>query len=220
MINHLSECNPHITIHSITDPAFSKYGKVLTGFDFTECIEIMKNRAIPEEGNIYVACDEDMMNTAVASELSQRFYAYMPIQIGYCNGNSFKLNALEYHKGTEIDVAVTDLVLLLGDTRNIINNNIDSSNIEAFYVPANTVCELYSTTLHFAPCKTSSKGFKSIIVLPYKTNSPLETLPQPKCDEDHLLWMQNKWLIAHTDSIPASKGAYTGITGDNIEIKF
>ncbi|WP_337960992.1 DUF4867 family protein [Caloramator sp. mosi_1] len=25
----------------------------------------------------------------------------MDIQIGYCNGNNFRLNALEYHKGSE-----------------------------------------------------------------------------------------------------------------------
>ena len=84
--------------------------------------------------------------------------------------------------------------------------------------PAGTACELYATTLHFAPCKVSDDGYKSIIVLPYATNLPLDKLPEARNDEDKLLWQQNKWLIAHPDSIPASKGACAGITGDNIEI--
>ncbi|MFT4145406.1 MAG: DUF4867 family protein [Mobilitalea sp.] len=220
MLDQLKLLNPHISVNLITDSTFDKYGKVLNSFDFTECLEIMKNRPIPTEGNCYIASDADMMNTNISKQLSNQFYGNMPIQIGYCNGNSYKLNALEYHKGSEIDVAVTDLVLLLSDIRNIKENKLSSSQVEAFYVPANTVCELYGTTLHFAPCKTSSEGYKSIIVLPHGTNQKLDTLPTPLNQEDQLLWMQNKWLIAHAESIPASNGAFVGIYGDNIEIKF
>lgn len=220
MLTYLQSCNPHITIHPISDPTFLKYGKVLKGFDFNECLELMQAKVIPEEGNCYIASDIDLMKTKTVTELSQRFYANMPVQIGYCNGNNSKLNALEYHKGSEIDIAVTDLILILSDVRGIQDNKLSSSCVEIFYVPANTACELYATTLHFAPCKTSDNGFKSIIVLPEGTNEPLSILPTPKCDEDYLIWMQNKWLIAHADSIPASKGAFIGITGENIEIKF
>lgn len=220
MLEYLQSQNPHITIHSITDPLFQKYGNILSGYNFNKCLEIMQTKPIPEEGNCYVASDEDMMKTDVAVQLSHRFYANMPVQIGYCNGNSSKLNALEYHKGSEIDVAVTDLVLILSDIRNIKNNKLDSSCVDVFYVPANTACELYSTTLHFAPCKITDQGYKSIIVLPEGTNAALDVLPVPNCDEDFLLWMQNKWLIAHAESIPASKGAFVGITGENIEIKY
>lgn len=220
MLDYLNSRNPHIAIHSVSNPLFFKYGNIIKGFDFDECLEIMKIKPIPEKDNCYVAFDEVMMNTSVATELSHRFYANMPVQIGYCNGNNSKLNAMEYHKGSEIDVAVTDLVLILSDIRNIKNNQLSSSCVDIFYLPANTACELYATTLHFAPCKISEKGFKSIIVLPEGTNTPLNKLPVPKNDEDKLLWMQNKWLIAHAESIPASKGAYVGITGENIEIKF
>ena len=38
----------------------------------------------------------------------------MPIQIGYCNGNNNKLNGLEYHRDSEINIAVTDMVLMIG----------------------------------------------------------------------------------------------------------
>ncbi|SCP97962.1 DUF4867 family protein [Anaerobium acetethylicum] len=220
MLEDLKARNPHIAIYPVSDARFSKYGKVLDGFDFNQCLDIMQTRPIPEEGNCYVASDAELMGTDVAGELSRRFYAGMPVQIGYCNGNSSKLNALEYHKGSEVDVAVTDLVLLLSDIRNISHNELSSESVEAFFLPANTACELYATTLHFAPCKTSSDGYKSIIVLPAGTNAGLDSIPAPKCEEDYLLWMQNKWLIAHAESIPASKGAFVGITGDNIEINY
>lgn len=220
MLNHLKQCNPALEINSIFDDSFLNFGKVITGYDFSKALEIMKNRNIPESGNVYVASDEEIMNTPLARDLSKMFYGNMPIQIGYCNGNGNKLNALEYHKCSEINVTATDLILLLEDIRNIKNNSLSSSNVKAFYVPSNTALELYSTTLHFAPCKVSDSGFKSIIVLTAGTNQPLESIGTPRNDEDRLLWMQNKWLIAHKESIPASKGAFIGIMGDNIEIKY
>jgi hypothetical protein len=220
MLNQLRKLNPEIEINSIFDNSFNNYGKVIQGYAFSECIRIMQNRSIPAVGNTYVACDNDLNNTTIARELFNNFYGSSPIQIGYCNGNSNKLNALEYHKCSEIDVAVTDLVLILGDIRDINQNRYLSSLTKIFYVPANTAIELYSTTLHFAPCKVSDSGYKSIIVLPEGTNKPLSKLPLPKNDEDMLLWMQNKWLIAHEESIPASKGAFAGIIGYNIEIKY
>lgn len=220
MLDRLKKLNPTQTIHSVFDETFSKYGKIIKGYDFSECISIMETKNIPDSGNTYVASVDDLMSTVLAKELSQVFYGNMPIEIGYCNGNSNKLNALEYHKCSEIDVAVTDLVLLLSDIRFIKDNQLSSTSVEAFFVPKNTALELYSTTLHFAPCKVHDTGFKSIIVLTEGTNLPLTSLPEPNNDEDKLLWMQNKWLIAHKDSIPASKGAFVGITGENIEIKY
>lgn len=220
MINYLKQLNPALQIKSILDEAFLKYGKVLDQYDFSQCIEITKTKGIPDSGNVYVASDDELMSTAIAKELSNRFYGNMPIQIGYCNGSSTMLNALEYHKGSEIDVAVTDLVLILADIRDIKHNQLPSTSTEIFFVPQGTAVELYGTTLHFAPCKVSDNGFMSIIVLPEGTNQPLPSIPSPICEEDKLLWMQNKWLIAHKDSIPASKGACAGITGENIEIKY
>ena len=40
------------------------------------------------------------------AELQKKGYGELPIQIGYCNGKNYKLNALEYHRSSEIDVAV------------------------------------------------------------------------------------------------------------------
>ena len=45
---------------------------------------------------------------------ASKSFGEMEIQIGYCNGHNSMLNALEYHKSSEINVAATDAVLLLG----------------------------------------------------------------------------------------------------------
>lgn len=220
MLTKIREYNPGLVIHEVTDAEFHKYGNVLKEFDFSPCIEIMSRRAIPVEGNVYVGDDPEMGQTSIAESLKKVFYGDMPVQVGYCNGNSTKLNALEYHKGTEIDVAVTDLVLLLGDVRDIKDNTYDSHQVEAFYLNAGTAVELYGTTLHFAPCKVTAEGFKSIIVLPLHTNEALPEGIQKGEGESMLLWMRNKWLIAHKESIPASRGACAGIYNENIEVRY
>jgi len=220
MLSHLKALNPDVPFYSVHDPCFSKYGKIVNTIDFAPCLAIMEEREIPPSGNRYVPNDEDMAGTHTASELALRLYGGSDIQIGYCNGNSSKLNALEYHKCSEINVAVTDLVLLLSDLRLIQHNTFSSSEIVAFYIPMGTACELYATTLHFAPCKVSDEGYKSIIVLTKGTNLPLPVVPSPLSEEDQLLWMQNKWLIAHPESAPAASGALVGITSANIQINY
>lgn len=220
MIEQLRQKNPNLKLYDARDPEFLKFGKLLMEYDFGECIEIMHQKNIPAEGNCYVASDPDLMNTPLASIMTSHFYANVNAQVGYCNGNTAQLNALEYHKCSEINVAVTDMVLLLADVRQIKGNQLCTEDVTGFYVPAGCAVELYSTTLHFAPCKVSDEGFKSIVVLTQGTNSPLESLPTPYTPEDKLIWMQNKWLIAHKESIPASKGAYVGLIGENIQFNF
>lgn len=218
LLNDLQKKNPSITIHSLTDECFAEYGRILTGFDFSECMNIMAQRKVPAEGNCYIASDDEMMATRIADTISRNFYGGMPVEIGYCNGRTRKMDALEYHKGSEINAAVYDMIVLLDSIKNIHNNILPSSGVKAFLVPAGTAIELYGTTLHFAPCAVSDTGYKSIVVLPAGTNEVLDELPSPQCDEDKLLWMKNKWLIAHKDSAAAEEGAYVGITGTNIEI--
>ncbi len=220
MIEQLQQKNPKLKLYDVHNLEFLKFGKIITEYDFQECIKIMNHKDIPTEGNCYVASDPDLMNTSFASVMSSHFYANTNAQVGYCNGNTSKLNALEYHKCSEIDVAITDLVLLLADVRQIKDNQLSTEDVVGFFVPAGCAVELYSTTLHFAPCKVSDKGFKSIIVLTQGTNSPLVSLPTAYTMEDKLIWMQNKWLIAHKESIPASKGAYVGLIGENIQLNY
>ncbi len=202
-------------IQKVTDPAFRKYGQVLEGYDFTGLIKEMKHTPVPEDV-IYVPSVEDLEALDIMKDLQNKGYGGLPVQIGYCNGHNKKLNAVEYHRNSEINVAVTDLVLLIGHQQDIEpDHTYDTSKIEAFLVPAGTGIEVYATTLHYAPCHVNEGGFQCVVVLPKGTNTDL-TFQTEKTGEDSLMTAKNKWLIAHEDAKIA--GAFNGLKGENITI--
>ena len=200
-------------IQKVTDPAFRKYGQVLEGYDFTGLIKEMKHTPVPEDV-IYVPSVEELEALDIMKDLQNKGYGGLPVQIGYCNGHNKKLNAVEYHRNSEINVAVTDLVLLIGHQQDIeLDHTYDTSKIEAFLVPAGTGIEVYATTLHYAPCHVNEGGFQCVVVLPKGTNTDL-TFQTEKTGEDSLMTAKNKWLIAHEDAKIA--GAFNGLKGENI----
>ena len=202
-------------IQKVTDPAFRKYGQVLEGYDFTGLIKEMKHTPVPEDV-IYVPSVEELEALDVMKDLQNKGYGGLPIQIGYCNGHNKKLNALEYHRHSEINVAVTDLVLLIGHQQDIEpDHTYDTARVEAFLVPAGTGIEVYATTLHYAPCHVNESGFQCVVVLPKGTNTEL-TFQTEKTGEDSLMTAKNKWLIAHEDA--KIEGAFNGLKGENITI--
>ena len=202
-------------IQNVADDAFRRYGKVLEGYDFTELLKEMKHTPVPEDVT-YVPSVEEMEALPVAKELQNKGYGGLPIEIGYCNGHNKKLNGLEYHRSSEINVAVTDLVLLIGHQQDVEKDfTYDTSKVEAFLVPAGTAIEVYATTLHYAPCTAQEGGFRCVVVLPKGTNEelPFETAKE---GENRLLAAMNKWLIAHEDA--QIEGAFCGLKGENINI--
>nr|WP_294529903.1 DUF4867 family protein [uncultured Blautia sp.] len=202
-------------IQNVTDASFRKYGKVLEGYDFTALIREMKHTPVPENV-IYVASVEELESMDVAKELQNKGYGGLPIEIGYCNGHNRKLNAVEYHRNSEINVAVTDLVLLIGHQQDIEPDfTYDTANIEAYLVPAGTGIEVYATTLHYAPCHVNDAGFQCVVVLPRGTNTEL-TFQTETDGEDRLQTAKNKWLIAHEDA--KIQGAFNGLKGKNISL--
>ena len=202
-------------IQKVTDPAFRKYGQVLEGYDFTGLIKEMKHTPVPEDV-IYVPSVEELEALDIMKDLQNKGYGGLPIQIGYCNGHNKKLNAVEYHRNSEINVAVTDLVLLIGHQQDIEpDHTYDTSKIEAFLVPAGTGIEVYATTLHYAPCHVNEGGFQCVVVLPKGTNTDL-TFQTEKTGEDSLMTAKNKWLIAHEEA--EIEGAFNGLCGVNVTV--
>ena len=202
-------------IQKVTDPAFRKYGKVLEGYNFGPLLKEMKHTPVPENV-VYVPSVEELEALDVEKDLKNKAFGGLPIEIGYCNGHNKKLNAVEYHRNSEINVAVTDLVLLIGHQQDIEpDHTYDTSKIEAFLVPAGTGIEVYATTLHYAPCHVNEGGFQCVVVLPKGTNTEL-TFPTEKTGEDSLMTAKNKWLIAHEDA--KIEGAFNGLKGENITI--
>lgn len=197
----------------VTDVKFKKYGRVVKDVDFKELIEEMKKTPCPEDV-VYVASVPELEALPVFYELVERTYGEMPVQIGYCNGKNKLLNALEYHRSSEIDVAVSDLVLMLGKRADITEDfQYDSANVEAFLVPAGTAVEVFADTLHYAPCNTEERGFRMVVILPKGTNLDLMKKHENATDEEKLLFGTNKWVIAHPDA--KIEGAFNGIIGEN-----
>ena len=202
-------------VQKVTDPAFRKYGQVLEGYDFTGLIKEMKHTPVPENV-IYVPSVEELESLDVMKELQNKGYGGLPIEIGYCNGHNKKLNALEYHRSSEINVAVTDLILLIGHQQDVEpDHTYDTGKVEAFLVPAGTGIEVFATTLHYAPCHVNDGGFQCVVVLPKGTNTDI-TFETAKTGEDSLLTAKNKWLIAHEDA--KIEGAFNGLKGENITL--
>lgn len=220
MLNRLNEVND-VKVYSVFDEEFAPYGKVIEGFDMSEMIAVMEQTEIPENGNVYLASIDALETCSVFKSIQNVFYGGMPIQAGYCNGRNTTYNGFEYHKGSEINVAVTDFMLVLGHRWQIQNNEFHVGNEKVFYVPKGTVIEMYQTTLHLSPCRVSDEGFKDIVILPKGTNTPLVHKEQSDNEESKLLLQTNKWVLAHPEREPLIKqGAHPGLIGENKELKY
>ena len=209
-------------ILSVNDPAFKKYGRIITNVDVKELVAAMKETPVPE-GVVYEPSIPELEALPVMQELSAVTYGEMPIQIGYCNGHNTKLNAVEYHRDSEINIAATDAILILGCLQDVeADHTYDTAKMEAFLVPAGTAVEVYETTLHYAPCSVEGNGFQVAIVLPRGTNYPLKA-SHPKAEgtvtdnEDCLITAVNKWLIGHAEG-GLEPGSFLGLKGKNLDI--
>lgn len=211
-------------VKQVTDTSFRKYGKILTGIDFSEIYNVLEEMDYPEDVE-YAASFGPLEEPEFRQKLSNTLYGELSVEIGYCSGHNKMLNALEYHRSSEANVAVTDIILLLGHQSDITEDFIyDTAQLEAFFVPAGTAVELYATTLHYVPIGTKENGyaFKMGVVLPFGTNFPLGVTlgaeaEKEKLPEEKLLFAKNKWLIAHEEG--GEEGAFIGLTGKNISVE-
>lgn len=204
-------------IRNCTDPAFARYGRVIEGYEVTEVLDVLRSVTPCPEGVVYEPTEENMEKTPLFKELQEGIYGGMPIEFGYCNGHNTKLNALEYHKGSELNIAADEVILLVALLPEISpEKTLSTDAIEAFRVPKGTMVELYETTLHYAPCQASEEGFRVVIVLPRGTNFPLETKPTDRDGEEKLITAVNKWLIAHPEG--GCGDAFCGLTGKNLDV--
>lgn len=205
-------------IYPVTHKAFRPYGRIVRGFDTKDMIKVMEKTPTPDEV-IYIPSCPELEALPSYQQIQDRLYGGMPIQIGYCNGDNHQLNALEYHRDSEFNLACTDLVLLVGRVQDIDLKTMtyDTKQVMAFLVPAGMLIECYATTLHYAPVNAGGR-FRCVIILPKGTNLPLEKpIDKPK-DEERLLFATNKWLICHPDTDLSKEGVYPGLVGKNLTV--
>ena len=205
-------------ILSIHDKAFQKYGKVIKNIEFGELVKELEKTPI-QEGVVYEPSVEVLERTSAMESCSTICFGEMPVQIGYCNGHNSLLNAVEYHKSSEINVAATDAILLVGMEQDIEDDfTYDTAKMEAFLLPAGEAVELFATTLHYAPCGINGAGFQVAIVLPKGTNYPLKKEHIKVIhNEDIMLTAVNKWLIGHAEG-GLDAGTFIGLKGKNLNV--
>ena len=178
----------------------------------------MEDMPLPDDV-VYEPSIERLESLPVFDTLKNVVFGEIPIQVGYCNGHNTYLNALEYHRSSEINIAATDAILLLGCQQDIKSDfTYETEKVEAFLVPKGCAVEIYATTLHYAPCNADDDGFRVCVVLPKGTNEPLEEehgSSVAEDGEDAMLAAKNKWLIGHKEG-GLKEGSHIGLVGENI----
>lgn len=198
-------------IYSIYDQEFKEYGR-LAKADYSELLQLLEGTEKPD-CVVYKPSICEFEKLEVKNFLQTNMYGGMPIQIGYCNGKNSTLNALEYHKSSEINVGATDCILVLGRMQEMEDGTFDTAKAKAFLLPKGIGVEIFATTLHYAPWGVNGNHFQVAIILPEGTN-----YPKPEVHECPLLWGKNKWLMAHPNSPEAKRGAYVGLKGENLTL--
>ncbi len=219
ILEQLRDKNPNLRLYSVYDREFRRYGSVLTFERQAELSAALAKTPLPETGNAYVASEPTLEAVSVNAALSEACFGGKDVQVGYCNGHGFTLNAMEYHRCSEINMTTTGLVLLLAAPEMLHDGELDANDVVGFYLPVDTAVEIYPMVMHFAPCRTVESGFNCLVVLEKGTNMPLDKVDTTLPGEDKLLWMTNKWMTCHPDSPQAAKGAYPGIRGENLTLK-
>ncbi len=206
-------------IKEVTDPSFATYGRVLD-MDLKEFLTVMDARSSTEMDRVvYEPSVESLEQLRLYRILQDEIYGGMPVEFGHCSGWNKQLNALEYHRSSEIDLAATDLVLMLGREQDINRKALtyDTSKVECFRVPRGTAVELYADTLHYAPCSIGKAEFRMGVVLPRGTNLELEH-EVGSIGENRLLQARNKWLLVHPENNQGDTVWY-GLQGQNLRIE-
>ena len=196
---------------------FRQYGRILdlNVDDFVKMI--LARPATPFGQVVYEPSVKEFEALPLFVDFSVQTFGEMPVEFGHCSGFNNKLNAVEYHRSSEIDIAATDLIIMLGCQQDIDYKNFsyDTKKIETFFIPAGTAVELYATTLHYAPCGVNGQEFRCGVVLPRGTNAKLSATTNHD-GENKLLFAVNKWLIVHQES--NIDGAWIGLRGENVAI--
>jgi hypothetical protein len=214
-IQTLQQLNPAIKIHMTYSNAFKPYGRRIEIVETDDLYQYgLDHIVIPNEGNKYIASMPELEKLGAVKRIQDCIYGQMPIEAGVCAGQNTLLTGIEYHQGSETIVGITDCVLILGKQQDMVDYTYETSLVEYFYLKAGETVELYSTTLHYTPCKVTNSGFATICILPQGTNTACAPSNNP------LLTKTNKFFIAHpSQKEKIAAGAVAGLIGSMPEIK-
>lgn len=202
----------------VTDIEFERYGKVIDDIPASKIVELLETTPLTE-GTDYVASSSILETEEMLPIMQNQVFGGLKVQIGFCNGHNKALNALEYHRNAELNVAANDALLMVAPMTSVHDGIIDTNDVEIFKVKKGQAVLFYETTLHYAPCVApGEEHFRMAVVLPKDTNT---NKPEnvPSSGESGCLTHNNKWLYAHKDSNEGKSGVTTGrLIGENLTV--
>lgn len=209
--------NPDKVIQDINDVNFTRFGNVLN-VEKNKVDEIIKyvdeELLRPEVGSEYIVNIEDMHAFPIMNKIKHDIYGEMDIECGICHGHNDTLMGLEFHQGSEVNIAVSDFILAIARKEQMKNQKIYNEQLSLFYVPKGSVIELYDKTLHYCPFSSENEGFSCVVVLLDKTNTAIDYQP------NDMLVKRNKWFVAHEDNkAKIEAGNVIGLLGEALKIK-
>jgi hypothetical protein len=226
LLEHLNEVNS-IPVLDGHNEAFRTYGRFLKYSESEEAMQWLKeNTSIPESGNVYKASIPELEKLPLLGKVKVSVYGGMELEAGYCNGVNSTWNGFEYHKSPEINVFCDDCMLVLSTVSRIRKGGyIQKEDAQVFLFHEGEAIEMYGTTLHLSPLRVKDAGFRTLVILPKGTNTPLSEEERKQIDHDDpetkLLLQRQKWVIASPARKPLiDQGAWPGFVGDNLEMKY
>ncbi|WP_179394205.1 DUF4867 family protein [Lacticaseibacillus absianus] len=216
-LDQLRTQNPDRDILTLDDPAFADYGIVYPQYTLTDLTAAMREIPIPTGANVYVPSNPTLEALPVIQQIGADVFAGLPIEAGECAGHSQSLTAVEFHQGSELNIFMTPVVMVIGKRSQLHAGQFNAErDAKLFYVPAGTVVEFYSDTLHYSPCEVTTAGFKFVVMLIQGTNQPF---PAGYHSDNPLIVKQNKFQVVHpsrTDKI--AQGIAVGVTGALVSV--
>ena len=95
-------------VFNVNDDCFKEYGRILSGYDYSELFEKLSEQEIPDNGIVYKASVAAFEKCGIHDEILLRSFGGYPIQIGYVGGTNRTMKCLEYHKSSELNIAMND----------------------------------------------------------------------------------------------------------------
>ena len=159
-IDEFRKANPQYKILSIDDSAFNEYGVIHHRENLREIKDVMAKYDIPKEGMKYIASIPELEKTRAMLGIKRDVFGEIPIDAGVTLGHADDFTAFEYHQCSELNIMLDDVVMVLGKRQTLEEHGSIDPNCEAkmFYVPKDTVIELYNDTLHYAPIQVTKAG--------------------------------------------------------------
>jgi len=154
-LEELRSKNAELPFYSVMDPEFRRYGRVID-YNAEKLIAACEAACeMPDAGSKYLPDVPALEADGMLEEIAHVLRGDGSTQVGCCWGHSSKMNCLEYHRASEHNIAVSDMVLLLAAQQDMEGHDLPEGKVTAFYFPKGTVIEVYATTLHFCPCEVS-----------------------------------------------------------------